>query len=331
MPLYEIMIMRRLIAAMLMATMAVAAVQAQDKTLMQSYQEQLSTLLQRVATAPTDNERYLASEQAVQTLANALEEEGAERWRWQLPTVASVLTSPDGILRIFSWAVVRDNGEFECFGVVQFYNDREEEYQYLLLNDKSEEIMNREESILSASNWFGAVYQDIIQTSHGGKTYYTLLGWNGVDNLTERKIIEPVILRGGVPQFGAPLFRRERNLRRIVLEYRNDAMVNLSYEEQFVEEIQRERVKVKGSNRYRTVEKRKQHKEKMIIFDEVEPQVPGMEGLFQYYVPSGLELAYAFVDGKWELRNGAQGRLKDKKLNKAFEPLPKSKPAYGIR
>ena len=331
MPLYEIMIMRRLIAAMLMATMAVAAVQAQDKTLMQSYQEQLSTLLQRVATAPTDNERYLASEQAVQTLANALEEEGAERWRWQLPTVASVLTSPDGILRIFSWAVVRDNGEFECFGAIQYYNDREEEYQYTLLNDKSEEIMNREESLLTPANWLGAVYQELIQTSHAGKTYYTLLGWNGVDNLTERKIIEPVILRGGTPQFGAPLFRRERNLRRVVLEYRNDAMVSLSYEEQFVEEVERERVKVKGTNRYRTVEKRKQHKEKMIIFDEVEPQVQGMEGLFQYYIPSGLELAYAFVDGKWELRNGAQGRLKDKKLNKAFEPLPKKTPAYGIR
>jgi hypothetical protein len=69
----------------------------------------------------------------------------------------------------------------------------------------------------------------------------------------------------------------------------------------------------------------------MIIFDEVEPQIQGMEGLFQYYVPSGLELAYAFVDGKWELRNGAQGRLKDKKLNKAFEPLPKTAPAYSPR
>lgn len=331
MPLYETMIMRRLIATMLLATMAVAAVQAQDKAVMAQHQKRLASLLEQAATAPTDNERYLASEQAVGELTAALDEEGSERWKWQLPTVASVLASPDGQLRIFTWAVVRDNGEFECFGAVQFYNDREEEYQYLLLNDKSEEIMNREESVLSASNWFGAVYQDIIQTSHAGKTYYTLLGWNGVDNLTERKIIEPVVLRGGVPQFGAPLFRRERNLRRVVLEYRNDAMVNLSYEEQFVEEVQRDRVKVKGSNRYRTVEKRKQHKEKMIIFDEVEPQIAGMEGLFQYYVPSGLELAYAFVDGKWELRNGAQGRLKDKKLNKAFEPLPKSAPAYGSR
>lgn len=298
---------------------------------MQSYQKQLSSLLLRISSAPTDNERYLASEQAVQLLSAALDEDESIRWQWQLPTVASVLTSPDGLLRIFTWAVVRDNGEFECFGAVQFYNDKDEEFQYRLLNDKSDEIINREESLLTPENWLGAVYQDLIQTTHAGKTYYTLLGWNGVDPLTDRKIIEPVILRGGTPQFGAPLFRRERNLRRIVLEYTNDAMVNLSYEEQFVEEISRDRVKVKGSNRYRTVEKRKQHKEKMILFDEVEPQVPGMEGLFQYYVPSGLELAYAFVDGKWELRSGAQGRLKDKKLNKPFQPLHKQTPSYGFR
>lgn len=321
----------RITALVLLLAMVPAVAAAQDKGRMALHQQRLAELLVLTATAPTDNERYLASEQAVGELSAALEEDASERWKWQLPTVASVLTSPDAMLRIFTWAVVRDNGEYECFGAVQFYNEREEEYQYRLLNDKSEEIMNREESLLTPDNWLGAVYQEIIQTSHGDKTYYTLLGWNGVDNLTERKIIEPVILRGGVPQFGAPLFRRERNLRRVVLEYRNDAMVNLGYEEQYVEEVQRQRVKVRGTNRYRTEEKRKQHKEKMIIFDEVGPQVPGMEGLFQYYVPSGLELAYAFIDGKWELRNGAQGRLKDKKLNKAFEPLPKSAPAYGVR
>ena len=311
-------------------TLTVAAImllcftmQAQDKAVMGRYQQQLTSQLNRVASAPTDNERYLASEQAVQLLAEALGVEESEHWKWNLPTVASVLTSPDGMLRVFSWSVVRDDGEFECFGAVQFYNDKEEEYQFQLLHDKSEERRKK----VSGNH----LYQELIQTSSNGKTIYTLLGWNGVDNLTERKIIEPVTMRGGVPQFGAPVFRRERNLRRIVLEYTDKAMVNLSYEEQFVEEIERERVKQKGTNRYRTVEKSKLHKEKMIIFDEVEPQVPGMEGLFQYYVPSGVELAYAFVEGKWELRSGAQGRLKDKKLNKPFEPLQKEAPAYKSR
>ena len=303
----------------------------QDKARMAAHQQRLAALLERVASAPTDNERYLSSEEAVDALRDALDEEGSERWHWQLPQSASVLTSPDGRLRIFTWAVVRDNGEYECFGAVQFYNDHDEEFQYQILHDKSDELMNREESLLSADNWLGAIYQELIQTSAGDRTYYTLLGWTGVDFLTDRRVIEPVTLRGGVPQFGAPVFRRERNLRRLVLEYREGAAVQLAYEEQTVQQVTRERVKVSGTNRYRTVEKTKEHREKMIIFDEVEPQVPGMEGLFQYYVPSGVELAYVWNDGKWEPRSGAQGRLKDKKLNKKFEPLPKEPPAYKVR
>lgn len=318
----------RIILVLMLALVAALPATAQNKERMSAHQQRLAALIERVATAPTDNERYLASEEALGVLTAALDEEASERWQWQLPQYASVLVSPDGHLRLFTWAVVRDDGEYECFGVVQFYNDKDDEYQYLKLNDKSEEIMNREESTLSADQWFGAVYQDIIQTTMGDRTLYTLLGWNGVDNLTERKVIEPVVIKGGVPQFGAAVFRRERNLRRVVLEYTNDAMVHLAYEQQTVQEVQHERVKVKGTNRYRTVDKVKEHKERVIIFDEVEPQVPGMEGLFQYYVPSGVELAYAFVDGKWELRAGAQGRLKDKKLNKPFEPIEKVSPSY---
>ena len=317
---------KHIMMAMLLLLCGTAA--GQNKARMLEYQQGLVQLFGRVGSAATDNERYHASEEAVTLLSQALDEEGSERWQWQLPQSVSVLTSPDGLLRVFSWAVVRDDGEYECFGAVQYYNDHEEEYQYRVLHDKSDELVNREESVLSADNWFGAIYQELIQTSTGDRTYYTLLGWTGVDNLTDRRVIEPVALRQGEPQFGAPLFRRERNLRRVVLEYREGAAVQLAYEEQTVQQVVRERVKVRGSNRYRTVEKTKDHRERMIIFDEVEPQVAGMEGLFQYYVPSGLELAYAWVDGKWEQRQGAQGRLKDKKLNKNFEPLPKSSPSY---
>ena len=314
---------------MTLLLLACGTAAGQDKVRMAAHQQRLVQLLERVAAAPTDNERYLASEEAVDALCDALDEQGSERWTWKLPQSASVLTSADGRLRIFTWAVVRDNGDFECFGAVQYYNDRNEAYEHAALHDKSEDIMNREESLLSADNWLGAIYQDIIQTTAGDRTYYTLLGWNGVDNLTDRRVIEPVTMRGGVPQFGAPVFRRERNLRRVVLEYRGDAAVQMAYGDQILEEVARERVKVKG--RYRTVEKRKESKEKVIIFDDVEPQIEGMEGLFQYYVPSGQELAYAWVDGKWELRQGAQGRLADKKLNKTFAPLPKSAPSYEYK
>lgn len=316
--------LRTIILTLLLLACGTAA--GQDKVRMAAHQQRLAGLLDRVASAPTDNERYLASEEAVDALRDALDEPQSERWRWQLPLSASVLTSPDGRLRIFTWAVVRDNGEYECFGAVQYYNDRTEVYEHAVLHDKRDDLLNREESLLSADNWLGAVYQDIIQTTAGDRTYYTLLGWNGVDNLTDLRVIEPVTMRAGAPQFGAPVFRRERNLRRVVLEYRGDAAVQMMFDEQTIQTVERERVKVKG--RYRTVEKTSEHRERVIIFDEVQPQIEGMEGLFQYYIPTGTELAYAWVDGKWELRQGAQGRLADKKLNKSFAPLPKEAPAY---
>ena len=297
--------MKRMTRVLLLMAAGVAV--AQDRSLMAAHQQRLAELFERTASAPTDNERYLASEEAVQELAAALDEEQSERWQWKLPNSVSVLTSPDKKLRVFTWAVVSDEGEFECFGAVQFYNDRSEQYEYRLLNDKSDEVIGREESVLRPDCWLGAIYQDLLQTTASDRTYYTLLGWNGVDNITDMRVIEPVTLRGGTPQFGAAVFRRERNLRRVVLEYRGDAAVGMGYDEQTVSVTTRERVKKNG--RYVTVEKTKEHKERMIIFDEVEPQMEGMKGLFQYYVPSGAELAYVWVDGKWELRHGAQGRL----------------------
>ena len=306
----------------------------QDKARMADYAAVLEPLFEASQTAATDNERYLASEQAVQVMSEALAVDGSISWKWDFGTKVSVLTSPDKKVRLITWPVVRDNGEWECFGFIQYQNVATGEVEFAVLNDKSDEIMNREESILEPSNWFGAVYQEIIQTSNEGRTYYTLLGYNGVDNITQRKIIEPVWFKpaSGKPQFGQALFRRERNIRRVVLEYSNTVMVNLRYEEQFVRDVERKRVKVKGSkNRYRTVEVTHDRKDKMIMFDEVAPQVEGMEGLFQYYVPSGEEMAYAFIDGKWELRRGAQGRLGDKRLNKPFEPIEKAAPSYSTR
>ncbi|MCR4658781.1 MAG: hypothetical protein K5650_00610 [Bacteroidales bacterium] len=325
--------MKRLVLYIAMFA-AFLTVTAQEKGRMADYAARLDALFEATQSAPTDNERYLASEQAVQLMAEALSNEGSIGWKWDFGTKVSVLTSADRKVRLITWPVVRDNGEWECFGFVQYINSATGEAEFAELNDKSEEILNREETILTPDNWFGAVYQEIIQTSNDGRTYYTLLGYNGVDNITQRKIIEPIWFKPatGKPQLGQALFRRERNLRRVVLEYSNSVMVNLRFEEQYVRQVERKRVKQKGTkNRYRTIEVTHDRKEKMIMFDEVAPQIEGMEGLYQYYVPSGEELAYAFVDGKWELRRGAQGRVDDKRLNKPFEPLEKADPAYSTR
>lgn len=351
--------------------------QGQNKELMTRFQSELNQLYRQVFTAPTDNERYHANESALQLLSEALAEENSFKWQWDFGNQVSVLTASDNKFRIFTWPVVNDAGEYECFGFVQALNEKTKEYDVSQLNDRSDDIVNRQEETLGPDRWLGAVYQELIVTTYEGRTFYTLLGWNGVDNLTQRRVIEPVCFKSGgsTPQFGQNIFRRESNLRRVVLEYRHDAMVSLRYEEQYLhltERVQsrrsgrslssffsslfsnpsRSRGRKRGrrgpsrpvstaartssavqrsGNRgptYKVTDK----KERMIIFDQVAPQVPGMEGLYQYYVPSGVEMAYVFTGGKWELYDTAQGRATDKKLNKDFDkPIEKEAPAYQVQ
>lgn len=363
---------KKIVLSSILSAMLFSWAYAQDKSLMSNYQSELLQLFDEVYAAPTDNQRYLASESAVKLFNEALAVPNSIRWQWDFGNKVSVLTAPDKKFRIITWPVVNDVGEYECFGLVQALNERTDEYDIYVLNDRSQDIINRQEEVLAPDRWYGAVYQELITTNHEGRTYYTLLGWSGVDNLTQRKVIEPVCFKSGgsQPQFGQNLFRKEPNLRRVVLEYTKNAMVTLRYEEQYVRQVERVRAKRKarfslaslfsssrqrsrGRGRGRTsrpvstaertsaamqervrtapTQKVTDKKLKMIIFDEVTAQVEGMEGLYQYYIPSGVELAYVFVNGKWELRDNAQGRATDKRLNKDFDkPIEKEPPAYQM-
>lgn len=302
---------------------------AQNRDVMSAYQRNMQPLLEKITGAPTDNERYNANELFVQLFDEALHVDESIEWDWDFGNAVSVLTSSDRQFRIITWPVVRDNGEYECFGFVQSFNSKSEQYDVFVLHDKSDEMISVSEQVLDPDNWYGSVYQELIEAKHDGKMSYTLLGWTGVNALVQRKVIEPITFRAGRPQFGQALFRREKNLRRVVLEYSSNAMVNLRYDQQIVRTYENKKVKKKG----RTINTQvpKEEKMKMILFDEVAPMLPGMEGLPQYYAPTGIELAYIFRDGRWELRENAQGRLSDPKLNKEFEPLPKEEPAYKMK
>lgn len=325
--------MKRVFVAFIALLFAGYVANGQNREVMNRYQNEIMGQIELVYNAATDNERYHASEAACQLFVEALAEENSFKWKWDFGSRVSVLTSHDSKFKIITWPVVRDNGEYECFGFVQSYDEEEERYDVYELNDKSDELVNRDESLLGPETWLGAVYQELVETSYDGHDYYTLLGWTGVDNLTQRKVIEPICFRhgGSRPQFGQALFKRERNLRRVVLEYSKTAMVNLRYETQFLRTVENKKVKKKGAKRPVVVKENHDSKQLMIIFDEVAPRIPGMEGLYQYYVPTGTELGYFFNGGKWELRDNAQGRVEDERLNKPFAPMEKEQPDYQFK
>ncbi len=321
---------KKVITALLMPVLCMAAVAAQNKDAMGRYQQELTQLFDKAFNAATDNERYNANEQAMLLLEEALLEENSFKWRWTFTNDVSVLTADDGKFKVFSWAIIRDNGEYECFGIMQVLNPRTEEYDVHVLHDKAEEIFNAEESVLMADNWYGVVYQELVTIKYEGKVSYTLIGWTGGSTIIQRKVIEPVTFKSNSSQpiFGAPVFKHDRNIRRVLIQYAKKAMVNVRYDEQYFE-VQ-EKKKEKKNGKMVTVTVSHEEKEKMIVFDDVSPVIEGMEGLYQYYVPSGLENAFYFSNGKWILRENIRGRLHEVRA-KDFTPLKKKPAAYTLK
>lgn len=315
---------------------------AQNKDMMKGYENDLNNLFDQVfSTDNKENERYNANEELMVIMEEALLQRDSYKWKWNLRKGVSVLSSDDDKFRVITWAVVNESDEFECFGYMQVLNENADVYEICRLQDKTAEIFNPGEVALTDQNWYGCIYTDLITTKHDGRYFYTLLGWNGGDMTTQHRVIEPVYFKKNStkPSFGQMMFRQgkdsNRNLRRIILKYGKDVNINLSYEDQYV--VTMERIKVKEEGRMVNKEIDREQKEKMIVFDQVGPRVQGMEGMYHYYVPTGVESGFVFDRGRWVLKPNVHCKLKANKKLDVIEDnnLPsvyqKREPSYKLK
>lgn len=181
----------------------------------------------------------------------------------------SKISSPDGEFRLFNWNVEMESGvnNFYCFVL-------KKDGTIIELKDNYRNIDNPELKTLPQTNWYGACYYKIIPMGRGK---YTLLGWNGKDDITTQKVIETMSLSRRNVKFGYDLFDfpeepRERK-KRIILEYSNEAYVSLKHVETKTES--------------------------QIVFSHLSPSTPQMEGYFQYYYPDLSYDGFTLKKGKW--------------------------------
>ena len=125
------------------------------------------------------------------------------------------------------------------------------------------------------NNWYGVLYYKILAHRYRGQTYYTLLGWDGKDNITNRKMVDALSLQGKTVILGSSMFvdEDERSAHRLIYEYANDVSMALNYDD----------------------------KEKMIIMDHLAPEDSRFEGQFQFYGPDFSYDALVFKKGFWRL------------------------------
>lgn len=303
---------------------------AQKDEVFRDSEIQLKELMDLMFDSPTDNERFNANEKFVSEIEEVLLLKNSFIYPFSQLNRISNLKSSDDMFRIFTWAIISQDGSYDHFGFVQSKNESTGEYEVYKLNDKSEELFNPEYDKCDNENWFGAVYFELLTHKHDNRTFYTVLGVDGNNIYTKRKVIEPIVFRprSGKPEFGATCFYRQKDKRRYVFEYNAEARFFMKWDSQYYEDkFRREKPSFLSSIfRRKKIQKRNQHreppiiKEYMIVYEILEPMFEGLEGKTQFYVSSGYVNGLKFERGRWRLIENVLPR------NEEQEELLRTKP-----
>jgi len=143
-------------------------------------------------------------------------------------------TSSDGHIRIINWNLPYNDGTYRYYGFVMIRDPKTTEVSVIQLVDQERDLEKVETKFLNADKWFGALYFEIIPIKKKKKELadtYVLLGWDGKDNMTTRKIIDVLSITGnGKIRFGASIFETPKgSQKRFVMEYSNEVSVFLKY------------------------------------------------------------------------------------------------------
>ncbi len=185
----------------------------------------------------------------------------------------STLISDDKILKIYTWNLAFYDGSFQYFGFLQYKTGNK--INIYFLDDKKFKAGNQTRLYQSNSEWYGAIYYEIITKKWNSITYYTLIGYDAADFLVNRKVIEVLYFdRKNIPIFGKKMFKINRtHTGRLIFEYADRATMILRFNA----------------------------KQDCIILDHLAPAEPKFLNMYQYYGPDFSYDALYFKGGKWIL------------------------------
>jgi hypothetical protein len=204
-----------------------------------------------------------------------------------------MLESPDRQVRVFTWDVEAEDGTHMYYGFVQAYNKKSKKYEVYQLTDKSDAIKDPENAILDNTKWFGAYYYQVAQVKYKQKKYYVLLGWDGNNRITNKRLIEVLYFNEkGFPKFGDAIFTAENGKikKRVIFEYQAGIFMSLRYEDE----------------------------KQVIVFDHLSPSNPNLEGQYEFYGPDFSYDMMEFKEGKWQYKKDVLPRNDKDKTDKFF-------------
>jgi hypothetical protein len=235
-------------------------------------ENQLKALLVSINKEESLSKKNAKNYDLVKAFEETLNIEGA--WDYPFDSLKNIgkLRSGDNKVRIFTWNLPQPAGNQKYFGFIMVNN--ENNINIFKLNDLRVEYEIPHLLIGSTSNWYGALYYEIIDIENNGKTIYTLLGVDMNNLFSSKRIIEVLSFDSrGEPVFGLPIFRINKSvLNRVVLEYSARATMVTKW--------------------------LKEHN--MIVYNHLTPLRPDYEGNYQFYVPDPSLDGLKYRNPYWE-------------------------------
>lgn len=224
-----------------------------------AYEDTLKSLADTMVNSPQQFERQKACFKIIKTLVTALQIDGSFSYPFDSVKNISILTSSDKKFRIFNWQLTMTSGVMRFYGAIQV--NTKKNLELYPLYDFSDYMKTPQDTITSNEKWYGCIYYRIMKL----KNNYLLFGWDGNNLRSNRKLIDVLHFESdGTPVFGAPIFKfgegeNEKTTDRFILEYEEDAQVQLNWNDEL----------------------------KMIVFDHLVPRNESTKNLLYTYVPDG--------------------------------------------
>ncbi|MBT3963183.1 MAG: hypothetical protein HOE95_03590 [Flavobacteriales bacterium] len=290
-------IIRILISIILISSGFILRADDDAEVSLRSKLKQLVVLREAVLKAETDEERLETNAEFLLFLRDALNHE--ESFKTNFDTIPKIgdLRSPDGYFRMLSWNIPLEDetNKYHCF--IQYYDRKEKEYKLVELKKSYHKLKGETRRVFNEKDWYGALYYKIIPAKYkkgNRKRHYILLGWDGHNRYSSMKVIDVMIISPRGIRFGADLFDHpeDRNIKRFILEYQSDAAVSLKYDK---------------------------HK-KRIIFNQLVPSQPDLEGMQEFYIPLLEFDAFEWKKRKWRFVHDLDVRMDVREKPYNFPP-----------
>ncbi len=215
------------------------------------------------------------TEKFVKQLVQALKQPNS--WSYEFPKlkeVINIIYPDDRSFRVFNWVIAPTEVTRRYYGAIQMPT---EELKLFPLIDYSSELKKcAEDTVLTKGKWYGGLIYRIMPQNVDGETVYTVFSLNASSPLSNKKILDPLIISDTGVVFGAQIFeynstcKPERLINRFILEYKKEVQVSMNWDDEF----------------------------KAIYFDRLVSQVNDPNRKYTY-VPSGQYDGFKWKGDKW--------------------------------